>query len=703
MLTANPRGSGRHFASVLWIAVLAVALSAVSAAAQVLEGAHIIAGASVERISGSTATVTWVTDKAKAGLVKWGAHKGHYKSTLRETMAVTQHSLTLTGLTQDTTYHFKVKTGIAHSADGAFTTANYSDAPFTFASMGDNRGPSAQADMLNVTLSFQNILDAAVAKRPAFTIHVGDFYFGYVNLADTQQMYSVFKAAIQPLAAIGPFTITPGNHEMTPPCASPDPPGAAGCTPAYDPFALFNQEMPGQPQNGPPGYVGTCFSFNSGNAHVASIDTCRFDAQLSSPEGNFYDLSDAEIAWLDADLTQAQQAHFRHLFVFGHAEAWSADGVRWTSGSSGMQADLYAETGKVAVGSSGTILMSQDGITWTAQASGTTAALRAVVQGILLVAVGDSGTILTSPDGTTWTTRASNTSADLRGAANLLPYTVVVGSSGTILTSLDGITWAAATSPTGQDLYAITKGAVGSQPLFTAVGKAGTILTSSDGQAWTASASGTTADLYGVARGTANGNPIFTAVGSAGAIVTSPDGISWTPRASGVTATLRAVTNSGFIFIAVGDGGTVVTSQDGIGWTSQDSQTTSDLAGIDVSDVGEIGVSQYFAVGKGGTIQSSPEWLGAANLGAFLSQRARFWEVLKNHGVDAYICGHVHIFDDGFVQDGVVQWLNGNSGNTGTGLGQWTLWSINGETATANLLDESGNVTYTRVVQSAQP
>ena len=703
MLTGRSRESWRYFASIQVIVILAVALMTISATAQAPERAHIISGPEVEHISGNAVTVTWVTDKAKAGLIKWGARKGHYKSTLREAVAVTRHSLTLTGLTQDTTYHFKVKTGTAHSADLAFRTANYSDAPFTFASMGDNRGPSAQADMYSVTLSFQNILDSAVAKRPAFTIHVGDFYFGYANLADTQQMYSVFKEAIQPLAAIGPFTITPGNHEMTPPCASANRPSAAGCTPAYDPFALFNQEMPGQPQNGPPGYVGTCFSFNSGNTHVASMDTCRFDAQLSSPEGDFYDLSDAEIAWLDADLAQAQQAHFRHLFVFGHAEAWSADGVRWTSGSSGTQADLYAETGTVAVGASGTILTSQDGITWTAQVSGTTAALRDVVQGILLVAVGDSGTILTSQDGTTWTTRASNTSADLRGAANLLPYIVVVGSSGTILTSLDGITWTAATSSTSSDLLAITKGAVGSQPLFTAVGKAGTILTSSDGQAWTASASGTTADLYGVARGTASGNPIFAAVGSAGAILTSPDGISWTPRASGVTATLRAVTNSGFIFIAVGDGGTVVTSQDGIGWTSQDSQTTSDLAGIDVSDVGEIGISQYFAVGKGGTIQSSPEWLGAANLGAFLSQRAKFWEVLKSHGVDAYICGHVHIFDDGFVQDGVVQWLNGNSGNTGTGLGQWTLWSINGETATANLLDEGGNVTYTRVVQSAQP
>ena len=86
-----------------------------------------------------------------------------------------------------------------------------------------------------------------------------------------------------------------------------------------------------------------------------------------------------------------------------------------------------------------------------------------------------------------------------------------------------------------------------------------------------------------------------------------------------------------------------------------------------------------------------------------MPQRAKFWQVLSSHGVDAYICGHVHIFDDGFVQDGVVQWLNGNSGSTGVPNGRWTIWSINGDTATANLLDESGNVTYTRVIQSSQP
>ncbi len=50
-----------------------------------------------------------------------------------------------------------------------------------------------------------------------------------------------------------------------------------------------------------------------------------------------------------------------------------------------------------------------------------------------------------------------------------------------------------------------------------------------------------------------------------------------------------------------------------------------------------------------------------------------------------------------------VQWLNGNSGSTGTGNGRWTLWSIDGDTATARLLDENGNVTYTRAIQSSQP
>ena len=651
--------------------------------------------------------VTWTTDKAKAGKVKLGASKGHYTTTLTEPTATANHSVTLTGLTKNTTYHYKVKTGTAKSADGTFKTANYSDAPFLFANMGDNRGDSVADDTTHVTPGFQAILAAAAAKAPAFTVHVGDLFVGHSDLADTQAMYGVFKAAIQPLIGASsftqyPFTISPGNHEMRPACASVNAPEAE-CTAAFDPFVLFNQQFPSQPQNGPAGYLGTTFSFDYGNSHFASIDACRFDQNATTSDWDLYDLHDSVIQWLDADLTAAQQAHVRHIFVFGHPEAWAPDGIRWSTGSSGSQADLYAMGPMVAVGASGTILASQDGVTWTPQVSGTNATLRAVADGSVLVAVGDGGTILTCPvSGSTWTPSHSGTANALNSVFTNGSLFVAAGAAGTILTSGDGISWKAQVSGTGQDLSCVTQASIPDHKMYVAVGKGGTILTSHDASTWTAQTSGVTEDLTSVTGGWTYGVPLIVAVGTGGTVLTSPDSVVWTRGTSGVSADLNAITNTR-IFIALGDGGTVITSEDGIGWDRQESNTTSDLLGVNHWDPDELKTEEYLAVGKGGALLTCPEWLDVASLGNYKSQRDKLWQVLANHKVDAYLCGHVHIFDDSFTVDGVVQWLDGISGCHALGENRWTSWSINGDTATADLLDENGTVTYTRVIQSSQP
>ena len=684
------------------VTLAAIFLAAPPLAAESLGSIHIISGPNTVRISGSTVTVTWVTDKAKPGLVKWGKKKGEYHHQVKEADSSLNHSVTITGLSQNTTYHFRVVTGTAKSADGKFTTANFSDGPFTFADMGDNRGTNHDTDMVSVTPSFQNILNTAVAKKPAFTVHVGDIFHGPGDESQMEKMYGVFKAAIQPLINASsftqyPFTVSPGNHEMSP-CHPP-------CTSSFDPYAYFNQQMPNQPQNGPPGYLGTCFSFDYGNTHVASMDTCRYNGQATTYDFDFFHLSDAELDWLDQDLAAAQANHVRHIFVFGHAQAFSPDGVDWTTQSSGTQADLYAFNEMVLVGASGTILTSQDGSTWTPVTSGTSATLRGIASNLptIMVTVGDNGTVLTSANsGTTWTAATSGTTQQLNGIVFAGSLFVAVGNAGTIVTSAGGTAWTAQNSGTTQNLYAVAHDAEGSQDFFVAVGASGTVLTSSDGSTWTARTSGTSRDLHGVDSGYINGLPMLGAVGAAGTVVTSPDGVAWTPQSSGITANLNAVVNV-FQFTAAGDGGTVVTSNDGVHWTQQTSNATANLLGIAHLHADDLTVSGYFGMGTGGALIQSVEWLGDSSIADYQSQRDRFWQILSSHGVDAYLCGHVHESNDSFSSDGVVQWLCGNSGSTGIGNGRWTLWSIDGDTATADLLDESGNVTHTRVIQSSQP
>ena len=78
-------------------------------------------------------------------------------------------------------------------------------------------------------------------------------------------------------------------------------------------------------------------------------------------------------------------------------------------------------------------------------------------------------------------------------------------------------------------------------------------------------------------------------------------------------------------------------------------------------------------------------------------QRDKFWAVLTKYKADIYVCGHQHLFDDSITVNGVVQWLNGNSGSVVDGKpNQYTVWTVNGSTLTAELVNDAGVTTYTR-------
>ena len=134
---------------------------------------------------------------------------------------------------------------------------------------------------------------------------------------------------------------------------------------------------------------------------------------------------------------------------------------------------------------------------------------------------------------------------------------------------------------------------------------------------------------------------------------------------------------------------------------SQISWLDQDLAAAEARGVRHIFVfSHSFAY---------PETLdNLESLGHYPAQRDQFWQVMAKHHVDAYITGHAHEFSDSFGHDGVVQWLNGNSGsvlspNGGTGKNEFTLWKVDGDTVTASLINDLGQVVYTRQIVSSQP
>ena len=83
--------------------------------------------------------------------------------------------------------------------------------------------------------------------------------------------------------------------------------------------------------------------------------------------------------------------------------------------------------------------------------------------------------------------------------------------------------------------------------------------------------------------------------------------------------------------------------------------------------------------------------------------------MLAKHNIDAYVCGHRHFSDDSVVVNGVVQWMNGDSGSvvgkTDTetaSQNHYTVWTVNGTTVTAALVDSTGATVKTRLFPKKQ-
>lgn len=83
-------------------------------------------------ITGSGATITWTTNEAATSRVEYGTTTGYGSQTTLDSNLVTSHSVNLTSLTANTTYHYRVKSRDAAnnetvSADYTFITGGSTD------------------------------------------------------------------------------------------------------------------------------------------------------------------------------------------------------------------------------------------------------------------------------------------------------------------------------------------------------------------------------------------------------------------------------------------------------------------------------------------------------------------------------------------------------------------------------------------------
>jgi hypothetical protein len=88
----------------------------------------VISDIGVSAITQTSATVTWNTDEKATSLVEYGTTANYGMSSVLDTNLVTNHSVALSGLTADKTYHFRVKSSdssgnLATSGDATFDTS----------------------------------------------------------------------------------------------------------------------------------------------------------------------------------------------------------------------------------------------------------------------------------------------------------------------------------------------------------------------------------------------------------------------------------------------------------------------------------------------------------------------------------------------------------------------------------------------------
>lgn len=87
-----------------------------------------ISSIGVSEPDGDTITITWTTDEAAKGQVEYGTSEGTYiAATPEEGDTGTSHSATLTGLSPDTTYYYRVKStdeagNLARSSESSFSS-----------------------------------------------------------------------------------------------------------------------------------------------------------------------------------------------------------------------------------------------------------------------------------------------------------------------------------------------------------------------------------------------------------------------------------------------------------------------------------------------------------------------------------------------------------------------------------------------------
>ena len=115
-----------------------------------------ISSISVCGITTSSATVTWTTNESATSQVEYGLTASYGSSSVLNSSLVTTHTVSLTGLTAETTYHYRVKSkdacgSEASSDDNTFSTASRTPTGLDWTSSLNNEPDGTQTVWITAT------------------------------------------------------------------------------------------------------------------------------------------------------------------------------------------------------------------------------------------------------------------------------------------------------------------------------------------------------------------------------------------------------------------------------------------------------------------------------------------------------------------------------------------------------------------------
>jgi hypothetical protein len=248
-------------------------------------GARIVRGPLVQWLGPTAAAIAFDTDLPSRATVEYAAGGGSGdKMTVVRSAAgalAVHHRVELRDLPAASPVRYRVVAGGDVSPELSFRTAPAAGEPVRFAVYGDMRGGHR---------THARIVEAILDEAPDFVIVTGDLVLRGTDEGGWQKFFEVTST----LMARVPYFPAVGNHDI----------GRAGDEERRMNEIFAMAAVPERPE------WGHWYSFDVAGVHIVMLDSNAYDQE-------------AQLAWLDADLTAARKAGVRAIFAATHDGPYS--------------------------------------------------------------------------------------------------------------------------------------------------------------------------------------------------------------------------------------------------------------------------------------------------------------------------------------------------------------------------------------------